>query len=164
MRLLRVAVSVMAALLLAIGVHSPTARGSVGSMNARLTVTEVPGIWTGSQRRWDVKVVGVVRTTTQQDVTELKGSGHRVIMRVWGDDPSSDDLLRGPFEATYFASSLGLGFSTNLRMYSFQLDEDIATLDPYIPGTDELYVGVRLINSQGETVRLVETNRVRGNF
>jgi hypothetical protein len=163
MRLLRLAARITAASVLTICVAAPPAHGAVQSMTAGLTVTDAEPTVPGSTY-WDVKVVGVVRTTTQQDVTELKGSGHRVIMRLWGDDPSYDDLLRGPFEATYFGSSLGLGFTAKLRMRGIDLDEDIATLDPYIPGTDELYVGVRLVNSQGATVRLVETNRVRGNF
>ncbi len=163
MRLLRLAPIVIVACVLTIGVPAPPAHAAVQSMTARLTVTDAVSTVPGSTY-WDVKVVGVVRTTTQQDVTELKASGHKVIMRLWGDDPSYDDLLRGPFEATYFASSLGLGFTTKLRVRAIDLDEDIATLDPYIPGTDELYIGVRLVNSQGATVRLVDTNRVSGNL
>ena len=111
---------------------------------------------------------------------------HRVEIRLWGDDPSYDDLLQRPLYIRYtgwdqgqchtttrssFYSSVGIG-PGNVRIYgdlkirgclrvpTARLNEDTGIFE----GQDEIYAGVRLVSPHTGTVRLAESNRVRRNF
>ncbi len=136
---------------LAIALSAAPANATIGPITANLTVTRVqPGYY-------DVRVEGVVPMTAAE-ARGLIDSGHKIVLRLWGDDPVSDDLLHGPYESGFFVvPDKGLGIRrVLLRMSHRVLNEDL--------GGDELYVGVRLVNSTGATIRSRETNRVNGDF
>jgi hypothetical protein len=63
----------------------------------------------------------------------------------------------GPYNATIYATDKGLEF----HKVRLQIDDDVLDEDW---GTDELYVGMRLVTPGGSTVRSGETNRVTGDF
>jgi len=83
--------------------------------------------------------------------------GFKVVYRVWGDDPSSDDLLAGPFTEIYdeiVPSVITVGACSN---YNSTFDEDW--------GEDEIYFGIRIFDlSTGVQREVVESNRVVGYF
>jgi hypothetical protein len=98
----------------------------------------------------------------------LVDSGHRFQMRIWGDDPASDDRITGlftpglrgtpeafqnPHLGTFFFTTHGLGFRIKAMVKRKQLNEDW--------GEDEIYAGVRLVNSDGTTIRDGHSNVVR---
>ena len=141
----------IATVTLVIALSAAPAEAAIGSITAKLTVTRVqPGYS-------DVRVEGVV-PMTEAEARGLIDSGHKVMLRLWGDDPVSDDLLHGPYQSGFFVvPDKGLGIRrVLLRMSHRVLNEDV--------GGDELYVGVRLVNSAGATIRSRETNRVNGYF
>jgi hypothetical protein len=87
--------------------------------------------------------------------------GGRVEIRLWGDDPSSDDLLR------YFV------VSSDHQYFVFkfnQLDNGLLNEDwgpspwPGDGGRDELYVGVRWFDSNGRQIEIAESNRITGMY
>ena len=82
------------------------------------------------------------------------GYGGHIIVRIWGDDSFSDDLLLGPVRWDFgpFASRVFVDLCVN----SSTLDEDI--------GEDEVYAGVRVFNSNGVQTEVVESNRLEDNF
>jgi len=82
-------------------------------------------------------------------------NGSRVVIRYWGDDPSSDDLLMGPveFRLPYWLDTGYLDVCVN----SSTLDEDW--------GEDEIYAGVRVYDAvTGVQHEVAETNRIHGYF
>jgi hypothetical protein len=89
-------------------------------------------------------------------------TGHKFVLRVWGDDPFSDDLVYGPYVVTPVSAGFKpgfIGFDRSVRLRRSRLNEDPAPFD-----NDEIYVGVRFVNSGGATLRAVETNRVVWQF
>lgn len=105
---------------------------------------------------------------TQSEAQALITSGHHIVVRLWGEDPYSDDLLAeyhlwraSILERSYISvTSKGLRFRVRARETARRLDEDnVHDLDG-----DELYAGVRLVDGRGRTVRAAETNRVYGTF
>jgi len=81
--------------------------------------------------------------------------GSRVVIRYWGDDPSSDDLLVGPKEF-FLASFQDIGF-LDICVDSETLNEDW--------GEDEIYAGVRVFDAvTGVQREVAETNRISGDF
>lgn len=86
--------------------------------------------------------------------------GYTIELRYWGDDPSRDDLLVGPIHPKAVDSAAdGLHFEHSLTMSRELLDEDTPIiLDP--DDRDEIYVGSRLLDPNGKTVALVESNRI----
>jgi hypothetical protein len=88
--------------------------------------------------------------------------GYTVQMRLWGDDPSSDDLrFTYPQPITLRAAADGLHASRSARVSRTVLDEDNGW---YEGDGDELYVGVRVVSPTGATTLSVESNRVTGTF
>ncbi len=91
-------------------------------------------------------------------------------MRVWGEDPISDDLLHGPYVvsarfapgATAYITAAPEGFKFHKETVVSQssLNEDTA----FPLEWDEIYAGVRLVDSGGKTIRSAETNREIGPF
>jgi hypothetical protein len=126
------------------------AQASIGPATGELIITPYkPGYS-------NVAVFGRV-FMPQGEAQALINQGHKVQLRLWGEDTFSDDLLMGPYNATYFASSQGLQFHKVLiGIPNSVLNEDW--------GTDELYTGIRLLNRNNQTVRSGETNRVTGSF
>lgn len=106
----------------------------------------------GLGTRFDVGITVYVQT----EQTYL--NGFRVVWRVWGDDPSYDDLLAGPYTDTYRGdrgpSQVIVGLCSNKDS---TFDEDI--------GRDEIYFGIRIFDlATGAQREVVESNRILGNF
>jgi hypothetical protein len=150
--------------LTAIGLTVAPADAAIGPVTgAKLTVKSLGPIAVSCE----VSVDGLV-TMTQAEAQALIDSGHRVVVRVWGEDPIDDDLMLGPYYLTQIlprasgyiaATPQGLRFHKDTAVKGAQLNEDAGALG----GTgDELYAGVRLVNAAGTTIRSGETNRVGG--
>jgi hypothetical protein len=97
---------------------------------------------------------GVYRVTVSGSTSNI--SARKVVMRLWGEDYSYDDLLVGPYEACV-GDICGWSFS-----YSFLVSD--STLDEDWDGRDEIYAGVRVYNRSGVQLEWAETNRVYGYY
>ena len=151
------AVVIMAtALALVLGLFAAPADAAISSMTARLAYSR------GFDGRYTVRVTGVVRMPGSE-ARKLIATGHDVVWRLWGEDPVADDLLAGPLPATVTTfAGVGLRFTGSVVLTGAELNEDAAHA-PF-DEIDDLYAGVRLVNSRSQTVRSVESNRVRGRF
>jgi hypothetical protein len=134
-----------------VAVPTAPADAAVGSMTANLRVTPVDGVPGYS---W-VHVYGQVGMS-QIDAQSLINSRYNVVIRLWGDDPASDDLLMGPYDSTMSAGYYGLYYSIANKVPNSLLNEDW--------GGDEVYAGVRLVQPNTVTLRSAETNRVYGSW
>jgi hypothetical protein len=135
---------------LGLAASSTPANAAVGPLSAKLTVSDYkPGYH-------NVAVFGKVKMT-RAEAEGFLASGHKVSLKLWGEDTFSDDLLLGPYNAVAYATDAGLEFhKVLLGQPDAMLDEDW--------GQDELYIGARLMSPTGSTVRSGETNRVTGRF
>ena len=148
-RLLAAAAATVA--VMAVGLPAAQADASVGAMTATLQVNPTP--LPGQQF---VKVEGVVRMTPTE-AQRMIDSRYNLVIRLWGEDGFSDDLLMGPYNpADVHADFWGLRFSTGNYVSNSVLNEDW--------GVDEIYAGVRLIQPNSVTLRSAETNGVYGSF
>lgn len=94
----------------------------------------------------------LVRVKGQTRITQEK---KRIEVRLWGDDPSYDDLLGGPYQLLIEGSEPY--YSIDICMNADTLDEDI--------GGDEIYAGVRVYGyPSGALLETVESNRIHGSF
>lgn len=141
-----------AAIVMTFAVSAGPANAAIGPGAAELTISPYsPGYH-------NVAVFGKV-SMSQAEAQNLLNSGHKIVLRVWGEDTFSDDLQIGPYTATSFTSPVSNGLEFHkvlLAINDNRLNEDW--------GRDELYVGARLVDSRGRTVRSFETNRVNGYF
>lgn len=137
-----------------IGAAAP-ADAVIGSMSASLAMSR------NGQFLENVNVSGNV-AMTQAEAQNLINSHYRLVSRLWGDDPISDDFLFGPNEITGLsATPQGLHFEDlPLQINRRFLNEDTSFFDNH----DEVYAGVRLLTPAGATLRSRETNRVGGYF
>jgi hypothetical protein len=88
-------------------------------------------------------------------------------LRYWGDDTNDDDLRFGPVTADIFtfAAPDGLHFERATVLTHAQLDEDNGALENIgDAGYDEIYVGARFLDRNGNTISKVESNRITGDF
>jgi len=99
-------------------------------------------------------------------------AGHKIVARLWGEDPVYDDLLSGPHKlgkpgvhqyGAIFASPNGILLNMSWVMSASRLNEDNAPGNPY-DELDDLYAGVRLVDKNGKTVKSMESNRYRAHF
>ncbi len=99
-------------------------------------------------------------------------AGHKIVVRLWGEDPVYDDLLSGPHKigipgfhpyGAIFASPNGILLNMSWKMSAAKLNEDSAPGNPY-DELDDLYAGVRLVDRNGNTVKSMESNRYRAYF
>jgi hypothetical protein len=129
------------------------ARAAVNFEKPKLSVKEVDhGL---SASTYDVVVSGRLLTSEIGENQRLLERGFKFVVRLWGDDPVSDDLIRGPVELEPRLVGTTLYFRWPLPGLSRRtLDEDPAPFD-----ADEIYAGVRLIDSGGNTRALAESNR-----
>jgi hypothetical protein len=134
---------------LAVGLPTAQADAAIGSMTANLSITPAE-----SGYKW-VHVHGNV-PMSQVEAQSLINERHNVVVRLYGEDTFSDDLLMGPYTAVSGANYDGLWFSIAHKVRNSLLNEDW--------GTDEIYAGVRLLKPTGDTLRSDETNRVTGSF
>jgi hypothetical protein len=151
-----IAVIAGAVAVMTVAIPAATANASVGSISpASLSVSSA----TNGLRT--VSVSGVVRTSSAAEASQLYNNGYRVVFRLWGDDPVSDDLLWDTsYMSNYSAEPDGLHFSNALVLRSSFLNEDTCWCD----NRDEVYAGIRLINSSGSTSRSAESNRTYGYY
>ena len=135
--------------------------GSSNSFRPQLSVSR-------NFQRWSVNVSGVLAMTQQQAQSLING-GHRVVWRLWGDDPVFDDFRFGPDPASIASSPGALGLSSTTQGLAYKgsrvttggmLDEDDSLFDRH----DELYAAVRLLSPTGATVRCGQSNVVGGYF
>ena len=83
--------------------------------------------------------------------------GGHIVVRIWGDDSSSDDLLVGPVQQNFGQGFSGTHVLVDLCVNKSTLNEDI--------GTDEIYAGVRVFSHpSGAQTEVVESNRIVDNF
>ncbi|MEV5409541.1 hypothetical protein AB0K60_11990 [Thermopolyspora sp. NPDC052614] len=148
------ALSAVTAAGLGLGLAAAPAEAAADS--AVIAVTEQPGNY--------LKVnIDVVFHMTPAQAQQLKNSGHPIVLRTWGEDPASDDVLYGPdtFKA-YDVTSRGMELHT---YYYFKrgttLNEDSGVFDGEV---DDIYIGARLLNPAGSTLRSVRSNTVHGKF
>jgi hypothetical protein len=162
-RIARTAVLSGAALAMTLGLAAAPAEAAVTGMTAKLTITSQ-----NSNNQYWVAVDGVVNMP-QAEAQSRIASGHTMQLRLWGDDPASDNLRYGPYfrsggsgggSGQLWAASDGLHFFRTIQVSGSVLNEDSGW---YEGSGDELYVGARFVNSGGTTIRSVETNRVYGN-
>jgi hypothetical protein len=155
---IRTTLAVAAAAVAVMTVASPAApaEAAVGSISPASLSVSAP-----SNGLRTVVVSGVVRTSSRTEALQLYGNGYRVVYRLWGDDPSSDDLLWDlSYVSNYDAEPDGLHFSGVIVMQSSYLNEDTCWCDD----RDEVYAGIRLINSSGTSIRSAESNRTYGYY
>ena len=160
---IRAAVALMAAMLITVAFSAP-ADAAIGQPSAQLNINIPPGHPETPLCR--VLVNGHV-PMSPAEAQQLIASDHRIAIRIWGDDPVSDDLLGGPFYLVagganrwIKASAVGLSFGLYVVIQASVLNEDIET---HI-AIDEIYAGVRLVNSSTATIRSAESNRKWGWF
>jgi hypothetical protein len=154
------------------------ASATIGSLTAKLTVAKHPPgtppnpdaeglrcqVWLLQQVSYPcwVQVEGSLSTGSRLEAERLQASGHRILMRLWGDDPVSDDLLQRPylfgFDVKPCCAATWTTFKWARWVNSRVLDED------HYPDRDEIYAGIRLVDSSGRTIRSVESNRVKLNM
>lgn len=127
---------------------------AVGPITSRLSISK-------NFQRYNVNLTGVVRMP-QAEAQALLNSGHRIQWRLWGEDPVSDDLRFGPDPPSKqpVATAQGIEFEGTRITSLGVLDEDDSVFDD----RDELYIGVRLVNAGGGTVKSGESNRFRRTF
>jgi hypothetical protein len=153
-KILTAIATLIAALSVAVMIDAAPANASIGSMSASLSVSPA------GSGLYNVRVSGVVRTSTYAEAFTLSQQ-RSVVFRLWGDDPISDNLLWGPdYFAEYLARPDGMYFSANLVLRRSFLNED----NHWTDNRDEVYAGVRLLNSSGSTIKSAESNRVVSYF
>lgn len=85
---------------------------------------------------------------TQAEAQDFLNRRYFVQIRLWGDDPFSDDLVAGPYtlfgpaSAEIAADPTGLRFEKSAEVPASKLDED----HEFAGAIDELYAGVRLLD------------------
>jgi hypothetical protein len=139
---------------IAVGVAAAPAEAASGAKATLGVVNEGTGYY------WiPVDAVFPMSRAAAQDAIN---HGYTVQMRLWGDDPSSDDLqFTYPQPISMWAGDDGLHAGRSARVARSVLDEDNGW---YEGDGDELYVGVRVVNPNGSTTLSVESNRVTGTF
>jgi hypothetical protein len=113
-----------------------------------------------------IYIEGLVTMSETAANDTINHNQYSIALRYWGDDTSDDDLLYGPVNAfSLFARPDGLHFEHAATLSHAALDEDSGTLENIGDGgIDEIYVGARLLDSKGNTVSKVESNRLEGDF
>jgi hypothetical protein len=113
-----------------------------------------------------IYVDGLVSMSEAAANDVINHHSNTVQLRYWGDDTNNDDLLFGPVNAfSLFARPDGLHFENAQTLTHQQLDEDSGTLENIGDGgIDEIYVGARFLDSKGNTISKVESNRLEGDF
>jgi hypothetical protein len=146
-----VTAATVAAAALAVGAASP-AQAATGARATLGVVAEGTGYY------W-IPVSGVfpMSSAAAQDAIN---HGYTVQLRLWGDDPVSDDLQYTYPNADLYADTDGLHFSRSARVPRSVVNEDSSWTDNH----DELYVGARAVGPGGNVALKVESNRVGGYF
>jgi hypothetical protein len=84
-------------------------------------------------------------TMSKAMAERLIDNGYKIVVRLWGGDPSWDDMLTGPFTARISATHAGLEFHKELlAIGNSRLAEHLSA--------GNLYVGARLVDANGAIV------------
>jgi hypothetical protein len=137
-------------------------------MSSHITIEQVGTERTeegGYPKYQKITVEGVV-SVSKAAAQDAINHGYHIVLRYWGDDTNSDDLMAGPkYPKTLYAADDGLHFSDDVTFNHTVLDEDSGTLENIGDGgMDELYVGARLLDNHNTEVGLVESNRIVQNL
>ena len=143
------------AAVMAVGLPAAQADASVGAMWPSLQINPSCPLCVNPTYKQDVQVEGVVKMT-QTEAQRMVDQRYNVVIRVWGEDTFSDDLLIGPYNPYIWAEYDGLHFRDVRSVYNWVLNEDL--------GGDEIYAGVRLVHPTSTTLRSAETNRAYGSW
>ena len=109
---------------------------------------------------------GVVTMSKAAAQDTIDHGDYSIALRYWGDDTNDDDLIFGPVNAFgLFAAEDGLHFENAATLSHLQLDEDSGTFENIGDGgQDEIYVGARFVDRNGNTVAKAESNRITGDL
>ena len=131
----------------------------------RMTPTDSSRTEGGYFNQQVVYASGVVTMSKAAAQDTIDHGDYSVALRYWGDDTNDDDLLFGPVTADTFAAPDGLHFQRAAALTHAQLDEDNGTLENIgDAGYDEIYVGARFLDRNGNTISKVESNRITGDL
>jgi hypothetical protein len=112
-----------------------------------------------------VYIAGLVSMSKAAAQDTIDHHDYSIALRYWGDDTNDDDLLLGPVNPTLFAADDGLHFEHAATLSHLQLDEDSGTFENIGDGgMDEIYVGARFLDRNGNTISKVESNRITGDL
>ncbi len=113
-----------------------------------------------------IYINGVVSMSKAAAQDTIDHNENTIALRYWGDDTNDDDLLFGPVNpTTLFAAEDGLHFERAATLSHLQLDEDSGTFENIGDGgQDEIYVGARFLDRNGNTISKVESNRITGDL
>ena len=101
--------------------------------------------------------VDVIAKMSQSDAQRfIDRPGHEAIMRVWGDDVSSDDLIAEFRPEHYFATPDGLVMRGGAQALGSSVNED-----SFPEEGDEWYAGIRLTDLRDGAEKKVETCMIR---
>jgi hypothetical protein len=152
------------ALALSIGVATvPAHAAPTLSMSSHIDYARVDGT---NDDVFVLNIHGVV-TMSQAAAQDSINHGYTIVLRYWGDDEFSDDLLAGPVKPqTVSAAADGLHFEHSLTIsHSLLNEDDVPLVDAAADnGVDEIYVGSRLLDPSGKTISLAESNRLEQHF
>jgi hypothetical protein len=162
----------VAALALTAGVALPPALAHADpttlAMSSAIRMTPVDSSRTGGGyfKEQVVYIDGLVSMSQAAAQDTINQGNYTFALRYWGDDTNDDDLLLGPLApTTLFAAPDGLHFERAAVLTHQQLDEDSGTFENIGDGgIDEIYVGARFLDSNGNTVSKVESNRITGDL
>jgi hypothetical protein len=166
------ATAAVAALAVGVGitVAAPPAKAEPAylsmSSSIRMAVSDSSRSPGGNFMEQVVYVDGLVSMSQAAAQDTINHHDDNFALRYWGDDTNDDDLLFGPVApTTTFAAPDGLHFERATALTHAQLDEDNGTLENIgDAGLDEIYVGARLLDRNGNTISKVESNRINGDF
>ena len=145
-----------------VGLASAPAQAATG-MSAHLTIQKENNenaCWVGTE--------GLI-PMNQYDAQGYINNGAKMELRIYGDDPSYDNLQYGPYfnggstaggSAQFYAAADGIHFFRTVRISCGYLNEDNGW---YEGSGDEIYVNAKFIDGDGG-VRQVNTNVVKGTF
>jgi hypothetical protein len=160
-----------AALALAAGAAVAAAPASAApnlSMSSEIRMTPVDSSRTdgGYFNEQVIYIAGVVSMSKAAAQDTINHNENTIALRYWGDDTNDDDILFGPVSpTTLFAADDGLHFERAATLSHLQLDEDSGTFENIGDGgLDEIYVGARFLDRNGNTISKVESNRINGDL
>ena len=113
-----------------------------------------------------IYIAGVISMSKAAAQDTINHNENTIALRYWGDDTNDDDILFGPVSpTTLFAENDGLHFERAATLSHLQLDEDSGTFENIGDGgLDEIYVGARFLDRNGNTISKVESNRITGDL
>jgi hypothetical protein len=146
-----------------VGLAAGSAQAATG-MTAQLTIQKEGG---GTNACW-VATEGLI-PMNQYDAQGYINNGARMELRIYGDDPSFDNLQYGPYwyggstaggYPQLWAASDGIHYFRTIRISCGYLNEDSGW---YEGSGDEIYVNAKFIDGGGAS-RSKNTNVVSGTF